>query len=458
MTVANDRAAKIARLQKIDQLQKMDGADPAQPGIAAIGSPSGPATKEDGPWYSPHRLGHTAASALPYAGQLAGEVGGGMVGAGAGGLVGGLPGIPYGMYTGAVTGGAAGMTAGEKLKQMLEQYLDDKQPDADANDKLKMAALNGGAGSLFGIGLNKALSSQALEKLANTSAFKALGPYAKAARQYLPGGKAEEIGKTMLDEGVVGGLPTSFKGVSERAATAKQAAGEDVGATLQKLANEESAPAIKRGEIAAQMREKLLDPNHGDVASIQARNDSISKLIQHFENGGEESLPILEAELKKRAVDKNINWMRLPTDDVPVGEEVDKALRGQLANKVEQRASEINPETATGFKNAKDRYDNLSKAHDITKQRSAHELAKQLLAPGIGGTVGFSHGNTLEERIKNMLYGVAGGSALRAGQLYGPQLVAPAARAASKMVGKIPADINPWSLTSAGALKQVEGE
>lgn len=343
------------------------------------------------------------------------------------------------------TGGAIG----------LAQNPGDKPGEIDpvqAQARIKNGEVGAMTGGLIS-GAGQAASEYApsmLKQLAGTQAFKALGPYARQARQAMSRGEVADIGNTALDESVIGGMPTSFKGIADRAAAAKAARGEQIGSLLGKMSETEGAPTISRKEIADQMRSELIEP-HTDVASVAAKNEQLSSAIDHFEQGGNENIPLLEAEMKKRALDKNINWRRLPQDDVPVAEQGDRALRGKLARAVEDKAAQSDPELASQFGEAKDAYGNLDKAENISRMRAGHEMAKTLLAPTIGGTFGFAHGNTLEERLKNAAMGVAGGAAIRAGSLYGPQLIAPAARGAAKYMVPYVTKINPWLAGGASA-------
>lgn len=321
-----------------------------------------------------------------------------------------------------------------------EGVIDPVQADARIHNAKVGAATGAVIAPLAEVGAE--YGPQAFESLANSQAFKALGPYARAARQALAKGDVQSIGATARNEGVIGGMPTSFENIAKRAAAAKGARGEEIGQVLGELGQGEAAPTISRKEIADQLRTELIEP-HTDVASIAKKNEQLSAAIDHFEKGGNENISLLDAEMKKRALDGQINWKRLPQDDVPVLEQGDKALRGKLMDAVETKAKEVNPEKAAQFGEAKDAYGNLDKAEQISKMRAGHEMAKTLAAPTIGGTLGFTQGKTLEERIQNAMMGAAGGLGIRAASLYGPQLVAPAAGKLSLMIPNA-SKLNPW--------------
>jgi hypothetical protein len=463
-----DRASKIARLQKIDQLEAMDKTDSSgngegAPGIAAMGTDNVPTPAEQPLSRKLANMGYGAAQGLTagYVPQIAGAVGG-TFGEGsymdnrdamlkrlkeasnenpvlyksaqlAGGVGGAL------LLPGAAEADAA------RLYKVLSAARGGAVLGAVQNPGDKPGVIDPvqaaprtmavGIGALTGGLVTGAATSPSLVKLANSKAFKALGPYARDVKRAMAKDQVQDIGRTALDEGVVGGVPTSFAGIAARATAAKAARGEEVGALLGKLGENEAAPTISRSDIADQLRSELIEP-HADVASIAQKNKTLSDAIDHFEEGGDQHIPLIEAEMKKRALDQNINWRRLPQDDIPVSEQGDIALRGKLSKAVEDKAQEIDPKTATKFGEAKNAYGNLEKAETLSKGKTAHEMAKQLLAPGIGGTVGFAHGTDLEDRLKNMAYGIAGGLALRGGQLYGPQIIAPLANNAAKL--------NPW--------------
>jgi hypothetical protein len=316
-------------------------------------------------------------------------------------------------------------------------------------------AKNAGLGALIGGGSGATLEALSkygpdmLNKVAETSAFKALGPYARDVKRAMARDSVRDIGRTALDEGVVGGTPTSFSGIADRATAAKTARGEEVGQILGELGSQEAAPTISRQELGKELRNELIQPAHADVASVAAKNQALDKSIGHFETGPNpeqplsDTIPLLEAEMKKRALDQNINWRRLPQDDIPVGEQADIALRGKLAKSVEDKAAQVNPEKANQYIEAKNAYGNLDKAESLAKGKTAHEMAKQLIAPSLGGAVGFAQGHTLEERLQNALVGAAGGYAMRGAQLYGPQIVAPLANNLAK-IAPLASKVNPW--------------
>ena len=85
-------------------------------------------------------------------------------------------------------------------------------------DRAKSATLGatiGGTIPLAGTAAEKAAAY--LRGKAEERAFKALGPYARDAMKAHDKGQIRETGRIIMDEGVVGGRPTSYEGLAKRA-------------------------------------------------------------------------------------------------------------------------------------------------------------------------------------------------------------------------------------------------
>lgn len=156
---------------------------------------------------------------------------------------------------------------------------------------------------------------------------------------------------------------------------------------------------VDRQMIADQMRAELINPNR-DIPGISQKNWQVERLIRQFERGDDSIIGVLDAEMKKRSVGKEINWDRLKGADIPVEEQVQRSLYHKLQRGVEDAADFLEknaggPKAGT-FKRLKNAYGNLSTAARIAQKRSAHETANQFLSPtdvaalAVGSAYGFT--------------------------------------------------------------------
>lgn len=328
----------------------------------------------------------------------------------------------------------------------------------------KNAAIGGALGLGGGI-LGEGLSSGAKyvsEKLganAEEKAFKALGPYQrdtlKAAKRT---GQVKEIGRELLDEGLLTGAP-SWEKLGQRTAKAADAKGaqlenivDDIAARADALDPASKAIAlpgqsaaktsgIDRAAVGKALRDELLS-KHTDIPGAAARNAKVEKLISEFEAGGDRFIPVRDNEELKRAVGKMIKWDRLPNADIPLEEEVQRALYNKIKQGSEDAAAYLSNQlgdgTAEVFKKAKKSYGNLKTASDIAQKRAAKESANRFLSPSdygtgaLGAILGASTGDSLESKLKNGAIGFAAAGLNKFARTRGNSIAATALNKASQ--------------------------
>ncbi len=215
----------------------------------------------------------------------------------------------------------------------------------------------GAAGAALGHGVDKGASyiGNKLSGVAEDKAFKALGPYSKEARLAVDKGTVDRTGRTLLDEGVFSGLgPKSYEEIGQRAANVADTKGAKIGDYLGELsqaaqaaeAGGQSGLSVSRKAVADQARKDLLNPNK-ELPGVAQANKKIEQMLNTFENGSMESLPVNEAELLKRSVGKEINWDRMKGQDIPLQEQVSRSLYGGLKGGVENTANTIEAQTGS---------------------------------------------------------------------------------------------------------------
>lgn len=285
----------------------------------------------------------------------------------------------------------------------------------------------------------QALSSAgtAVRNKAGELAFKALGPYAKQARNAMASGKVQDVGKTMLDTGAVGGIPTSYQGLADRLGSLRQSSGKELGDTVAKMAQAESGVPISlsRGEMAEQLEKKLINTQATDAADVLDQNARMQSRIDavRTNNGAESStIPLLEAEMKKRAVQKTINYNRPYGSDIPEAEIFNREYANQLRKGVEKGGEELAVKTGfdvNKFKELKNTSGNIISADEIVNNRNGREFANRFLSPSdygvgaMGAAVGGMSSGSPEERMKHAALGASLALLNKGARQYGNQYV-----------------------------------
>ena len=348
----------------------------------------------------------------------------------------------------------------------------------EQNAKLGAEIGGGGAIAAEGASLAAPALQSYLRSVAEKQKFKSLGPYAREAQQaYAKDGRINSIGATLLDNNI-GGPLTSREAMEGQIAGATDKAGQDLGnyvSQLEQKAGNRPDLAISRQGIANQVRNNLINP-HVDVPDAAAQNAQVNSLLGQFEQAPEGAPPLSptlspsEAEIKKRAVGQQINWNRLPNADIPLPEQVNRALYGALAQGAEKGATTLEQETGPlgpkSFGDLKNDYENLKESGKIIAQRNAKEYAKSLLSKSnlttgvIGAAEGAREGDTLGQKVKyGALGGLAGlsiGPLTRFGNEYGNSMLASGFNNASKLAGAA-SQLGALAPGAAPALVNAEG-
>lgn len=144
---------------------------------------------------------------------------------------------------------------------------------------------------------------EALKSVADTKAFKALGPYTREARQAFSKGKIGEIGREVLDSGAISWMPKSYENLQKKLSSLKNTSGQKLGDTVERMAQEETGTPIgvSRTKIADEMAidPKIINTEATDAAGALDRNAKMQSYIDSFRSGGEDNIPLLQAEMKK---------------------------------------------------------------------------------------------------------------------------------------------------------------
>lgn len=338
-------------------------------------------------------------------------------------------------------------------------------------DRAQNAAVGyalGAGGQLIGEGVGAAGSKVAnyFKSKAEQRAFKALGPDLRAVRQNMSKDRLNSIGRTLIDEGIISPR-TSVDDIAAAIAKSKSGAVEDLeqvikdlGQAQQKL-NGAGEPGlvpygtkvggtrsgIDRKAIAQSLRDDLINPRT-EIPGVAAKNKQVEALIRQFEQGGDDLMGLTDAEMLKRATGKEIKWDRLPGADIPIEEQVQRALYGKVRQGVEDGAAAIEGMVggpgAGRFQAAKQRVGNLEEAGKISEKARAKVLANRFISPsdymmGAGGAAaGFASGDNMEDKLVGAAVGAGAGALNKFGRTYGNQIAAKSLDAVAKALAKTP--------------------
>ncbi len=479
-----DRAARIARIQRIERIRAKEAelADPAQPSVAAMGDPDPSAPPAPTPGRS--RTGEALLSGfgqgatMGYMPQIraavqpatdklfsmltgqevepesyvqardnvikeldmlkaenpkafmAGELGGGLTTVAVpGGVQGSL------LRRAAAGAGAGAVTAALANPGDVEGVVDPVQ----AGERAKNAA----GGAVLGAAIPSAqkilsVAGNAMKKGAERAAFKSLGAYAKATIKNQD--NVEDIGRTLIDEGVVGGLPKSYDKIAKKAGAAENVAGKGLDSYLDELDDvarraEAGEPGlikpgtptttktgVSKKAVADAMRADLKVPETGAIGAAE-HNAKVEELISGFESGADDIIGLKQAEELKRTIgdliEKKGGWEKLPGQPVPTDLLVQKSQYSKVRQGVEDGAKfmeeNFNGPSAGRFKSLKEKYGNLNEARKIAEKRDAHEFAKTFgfdsALGGLGAVGGLITGDNTEEKLENAAIGMSLGAA-----------------------------------------------
>jgi hypothetical protein len=267
------------------------------------------------------------------------------------------------------------------------------------------------------------------------------------ATKALAKGEVEQVGREILDQGIIGIIPRGNSKLLERLELKSDLVGKALGKTkdtLDDLAKKEGLTelGVKPLEVARKTFERLrVDERLPNAAK---KNKRFAMLTKEFFVKNPDVMNIKSSEELKRLVDETINWKRLKDADIPIVEQFYRALRTALKEESENAALNIagiaNKELSAAFKNQKRSYGLLEKAKEISTSQEARELANRLISPsdyitGVGGLVaGAASGHDLESKIKNASLGALLGLANKGARTYGPQVQANTKNALSSIL------------------------
>lgn len=374
---------------------------------------------------TPRGYARSALSTLP----AIGAIGGGLVGSASGTALAPGPGT----ISGGLIGSGLGAAAGKNIENLGRKYLlnEDISPEQNAKDVAEAgikAPMYEMGGQIIGKGLGAAADK--LSEKAGEKAFKALGPYARDVKNQSIEDIAEK-GQGLMKEGIVGGVPTSYRGLADRAEQAL----EDKGSQFNDMINnigQNATNQISKADLATSIT-KEMSPNP-DIPTLKNTRDQVEELLAQVK-GGSESLSIPEAQKLKseigQVLDKRGVW-----SSIKRGGELNTennflvsyyhGLNKAVESAADEAASNMGSDVASQWKDLKQSYGLAKEAAKIASTRAGRELVNRSISPSdymtsIGGAV----------LTGNPISAIALGTGNHMGRTFGNQIMAPALNKAS---------------------------
>lgn len=358
---------------------------------------------------------------------LASQVGGGILGAamvpmgavaeGAGVGRAALQGARFGAGYGLLQN--PGDTEGEVNPLQLKNRVE------NAGEGLVTGGVTGGATRAASKFLRGAAgASESLKSLAETQAVKASGADLKNFRALEGKDRTHDLGRYLLDRGIMQTGDT-VESVAQKA----EAHNKQAGVLLDDIYNQ-TAKALRDPEIAAKMpgfnpvkdKDAILSEVAKELGNATGKKQAVEKvgsyLDQLAEDHGDVVLSPRIANDVKSEIDKTINYLRNPLTKEPAGESAYRATRGVLAKKIEASVdflgkSSGDDDLASRLKSANHEYGFSKQASNMATDRVQRDNANRLfsltdsVAGAAGGAAGTAAGAVLGGDYKH-----AGGAGL----------------------------------------------
>lgn len=293
---------------------------------------------------------------------------------------------------------------------------------AERIENAGMGAAAGAAGSAAGDGLGVAAKygankvSQArnaagenLKNLAETQAFKSMGAMLKDFRNSSSKNEINEIGRYLLDKGIVK-VGDSVDDIAAKAMTYKKEAGQlldkvysDADAALQTSISQKAFDPIRD-------KERILKAAKDELGDTVGANAAIEKLSNYIDDVAQKNiddamadapaLPINNPTMSPRrandikgALDEQINYARNPLSKEPAAEKAFTGARREVNKIVSESIDDLGGSQATqGLKDANKQYGLATKTNQIAQDRVNREAANKMFGLTDTITAGASAG------------------------------------------------------------------
>ena len=216
------------------------------------------------------------------------------------------------------------------------QGVGDNKKDENLGADIMGGALIGGVSGIIGKGLQALTDAKGLERAAGTNAAKALGYTKRFIKD--GGGRASDVGKTMLDEGVVKAFASPdemMKGID----TVLKKSGEDIGQFLRKKGSGyDTNHAISELE---KLRPRDSKDRILQYGAYEIPNKMINEAINTAKSHVDGVIPFEEANKLKGILQKLVNWKSGDEIEKDVGKEIAATVRRSVDDSLENVSKNV---------------------------------------------------------------------------------------------------------------------
>lgn len=347
---------------------------------------------------------------------------------GAGNMASGLLALPVLPET-ATVGGAAAVAGGLGAAEGAANTL--SSGDYDPKDIVKHTVAGGILGGVTG-GALKAIEGP-VASFAGRRAYKSIGPYAKN----MVGQDLEDVaqkGQSLLKNDVVGGVPTSYEGLAERAQKVLDTKGPQFDEMVDSISKNSGLNLSKEG--IANNLQKELQPNP-NIPVAKDRSAVIESMLDQVKSGPNK-MSIQDAQKLKSDIggvlDKRGVWNSQKMGSQLNPEDQFLVSYYHALNKSVEQAADVaslgmGDDVANQWKQLKFDYGTAKEASAIAAKRAGREFVNRNISPSDYLTAGFGlvHGGAAT--------GAAYGLLNNASRKYGNQLMATGANRVSQAAG-----------------------
>lgn len=294
------------------------------------------------------------------------------------------------------------------------------------------------------------------EKKSGLAAFKGLGPYAADVRNLSPDQIAQK-GLVLRDEGVIGGMPTSYEHLADRAEAALDNKGKQfdlflshISDSAEKMAEDykqqgiNAHAGIDRNELMKDITTELMPQDVGPnlkKATLKNTGEKLNELLAQVSQGPQ-SIPIKEAQQFKSSLGNDLDgrnvWKSLKMGN-QLSDVEDRfnvayyhALNNQITKSADAVSEMLGGDFASQWSKLRNDYSVLKTAAAIANKRAGREFVNRNISPSdyFAGL----EGSRLAEGSPGGkdLVGLATGLLNHYGRRYGNQVISNAWAGANK--------------------------
>lgn len=337
-----------------------------------------------------------------------------------------------------------------------------------ANTKGEFAASvgTGAAAGALGFGVAKAAggtlnaASSKLQNFGETKAFKAAGAMLKDFRKAFKHEKVNELGRTLLDNGIVKS-GDDVASIAQKSESLKQQTGQQIGEIYQKVQSVMSDPN-KMGALPPEARLQIMASGFKPKQDAEALKlliesefkgkpgstkviNQVGQVIDEISVNGDDLTPKQALEIKGQ-IDGLINWSK-KSNEMPDVQQGLMTVRNFISEKINHQVGLIDqvvqsPQSKELLRLNK-LYGNLSEITSIAKDKISRENSNAMFGlrdtgfaiGGAGvGAVGPLQQGDLEGALKGAALGATAGLASKGARMYGNAIQAKLADSASRLL------------------------